>query len=262
MTGYATSKQILQKTAIDKTFCKWLIAHREQLKYKLYNIPTILQAYKTSGNLQTIQNYLNFKKTFHRSNVYDVLKPLFFSNAELDRFANLSKQQIDYNIYYDYFFACRELGLDMTLPKNKYPHNFIHWHDVRISQYRTKLALLNEQKQRELISKFATVANKYLPLQKDIENFTVLLAKTPNELVEEGKALQHCVGSLLYDQKFVREESLIFFVRNSLAPSVPFVTVEYSLKERRILQCYSVKNNKPNNNVLKFINKQWSLCQP
>ncbi len=75
--------------------------------------------------------------------------------------------------------------------------------------------------------------------------------------MEEGKALQHCVGSLHYDQKFVREESLIFFVRNSLTPSVPFVTVEYSLKEKRILQCYSLKNSKPNDSVLDFINKQW-----
>lgn len=42
LASYATSKQILQKTAADKTFCKWLIAHKEQLQYKLYYIPTIL----------------------------------------------------------------------------------------------------------------------------------------------------------------------------------------------------------------------------
>ena len=258
MAGYATSIQILQKTAADKAFCKWLIAHREQLQYKLYYVPTILQAYKTGKDLQFIQNLLSFKKTFHRSNVYDFLKPLFPSSAELEKFAiYLGKQQIDYNIYYDYFVACRELAIDMTLPKNKYPHNFMYWHDIRISQYQTKLALLNEQKKQKLYAQFANVANKYLPLQKDTTDFVVLLAKTPNELVEEGKALQHCVGSLHYDQKFVREESLIFFARNSLAPSVPFVTVEYSLKEKRILQCYSLKNSKPNETVLNFINKQW-----
>ncbi len=31
----------------------------------------------------------------------------------------------------------------------------------------------------------------------------------------------------------------------------------YSLKEKRILQCYSLKNSKPNDSVLDFINKQW-----
>ncbi len=112
------------------------------------------------------------------------MKPLFPTNIELDKFANyLGKQQIDY------FVACRELGLDMTFPKNKYPHDFMHWHDVRISQYQTKLALLNEQKRQKLYTQFATIANKYLPLQKDTIDFVVLLAKHRTSLWKKEK---HC----------------------------------------------------------------------
>lgn len=201
MAAYATSKQILQKTATDKAFCKWLIAHREQLQYGMYYIQTILQVYKTGKDLREIQSLLSFKKSFTHSNVYADLKPLFITNAELEKFAHyLDKQNIYYSLYHDYFLACRGLGLDISLPKNKYSHNFMHWHDVRISQYNTQKALLKEQERQAFHTKFATVANKYLPLQKDTTEFVVLLAKSPTELVEEGKALQHCVGSLHYDQ--------------------------------------------------------------
>ncbi len=187
MAAYATSKQILQKTATDKAFCKWLIAHREQLQYGMYYIQTILQVYKTGKDLREIQSLLSFKKSFTHSNVYADLKPLFITNAELPHFHYRSDHRIG-------------LGLDMSLPKNKYSHNFMHWHDVRISQYNTQKALLKEQERQAFHTKFATVANKYLPLQKDTTEFVVLLAKSPTELVEEGKALQHCVGSLHYDQ--------------------------------------------------------------
>ena len=42
-----------------------------------------------------------------------------------------------------------------------------------------------------------------------------------NELIKEGNALDHCVGKMNYDQKFAREESLIFFVRNKDNPQIP-----------------------------------------
>jgi hypothetical protein len=60
-----------------------------------------------------------------------------------------------------------------------------------------------------------------------------------------------------YDQKFIREESLIFFVRNADMPDVPFVTVEYSLTIRKILQCYGDNDSKPKDEVLEFVNKKW-----
>ena len=73
----------------------------------------------------------------------------------------------------------------------------------------------------------------------------------------EGEKLNHCVGRKNYDQKFVREESLIFFIRNKEEPDIPFVTVEYSLKNHKVLQCYGKSDSKPNEEVLNFVNKIW-----
>lgn len=60
-----------------------------------------------------------------------------------------------------------------------------------------------------------------------------------------------------YDQRFVREESLIFFVRTKQHPDTPFVTLEFSLKTHKVLQCYGEHDHKPNDDVLHYVNKVW-----
>ena len=60
-----------------------------------------------------------------------------------------------------------------------------------------------------------------------------------------------------YDQKFIKEESFIFFVRNKDNPDVPLVTLEYSVKNKKILQCYGDHDTKPSESILHYVNKIW-----
>ena len=60
-----------------------------------------------------------------------------------------------------------------------------------------------------------------------------------------------------YDQKFAREESLIFFIRTKAEPNIPLVTIEYSLKTHKILQCYGDNDSKPSEEILTYVNKIW-----
>ena len=116
----------------------------------------------------------------------------------------------------------------------------------------------DEEERKEFYAKFKTVAEKYLPLQCYKEDtFITVIAKSPNELIYEGDTLHHCVGHMNYDQRFIREESLIFFIRNKNEPEVPFVTVEYSLSKHKVLQCYGENDHKPADNVLEYVNKKW-----
>lgn len=87
--------------------------------------------------------------------------------------------------------------------------------------------------------------------------FVVVIARSPQDLINEGEILHHCVGRMNYDQKFVREESLIFFIRDKQNPTIPFVTMEYSLSQRKILQCYGDHDKKPTDNVMEFAIKKW-----
>jgi len=99
----------------------------------------------------------------------------------------------------------------------------------------------------------------YLPLINSPKSakFVVIMAKSPAELVAEGKALNHCVGRGHYESKMANGQSLIFFVRKANALDKPFVTLEYSLEKKQVLQCYASGNTKPADNVMNFVNNKW-----
>ena len=146
----------------------------------------------------------------------------------------------------------------MTEDKNRYPHDFKRWHDIRIDEYRTALALNDEQKRQALYDEFAAVASKYLGLEYNKKSvYIAIIAQTPSDLVREGEGLHHCVGRMGYDQKFAREESLIFFIRTKEEPDKPLATVEYSLKNHSVLQCYADYDSRPNEDILNFVNNKW-----
>ena len=84
-----------------------------------------------------------------------------------------------------------------------------------------------------------------------------LIAKSPAELIREGDYLHHCVGNMGYDQKFVREETLIFFIRIDTDIKTPFVTVEYSPSRKAILQCQTMYHARPEEKVWNFVHKKW-----
>lgn len=259
LSEYATSVQILRKVGKDKRFRKWLINRRNEIRYGGYYVGTLLTAYKTGKPLQQVQELEAEKKSFYRQDGYKNIKRLFKTDKEVTALMGyISTQNTHISSYSDYISACNYLGLDMSLPKNRFPHDFKRWHDIRIDEYRTAKALKDEEERTELYAKFAAVAEKYLPLQKDDKNaFVVVIAHSPQDLIREGDILHHCVGCMNYDQKFVREESLIFFVRNIAEPDTPFVTVEYSLRNKKVLQCYGEHDSKPSDSVLNFVNKKW-----
>lgn len=170
----------------------------------------------------------------------------------------ITVQHTNVGTYADYVKACVYLGLDMSLERNLLPRDFRRWHDIRIDEYRTAKAVEDRQKREELYARFAEIADKYTCLQHNKRSaFVAIIAKSPAELITEGDALHNCVGRFNYDQKFVREESLIFFIRTKECPDTPFVTVEYSPSRKTILQCYGDHDSKPDDCVLHYVNKVW-----
>jgi hypothetical protein len=256
---FATKKTILAKVSKDKKFRQWLIANQKELTklHSYFYASTILLAYSKHLDLAKAQKLEEFKKSFMKDSEYKHIKEAFNNNIER-LFYYLKEQNIGLALYKDYLTACEFLGLDMTKNKNLTPHNLQYWHDVRIDEMHSKQAEIDELKRKELYENFSFVANKYEALQRNLkDNFVVIIAKSPQDLIYEGDTLHHCVGRMNYDQKFAREESLIFFVRYKENIETPFVTLEYSLKNHKILQCYADHDSKPSDEVLDYVNKKW-----
>lgn len=255
---FADSTMILKKIGEDKAFRKWLMAHRAELTEHYYYVDVILRAYRTGKSLDALQTYHEAKiKLSHDQH----LKPIceLFKGAERERFFDyISNQNTNANTYLDYLKACQYLGLDMSEEKNRFPHDFKRWHDIRIDQYATAQAEADRKAKQELYEQFARIAEKYLPLEHDKKSaFICIIARSPADLIHEGEVLHHCVGRMNYDQRFVREESLIFFIRTKEKPDTPLVTLEYSPHSHKVLQCYGEHDHKPSEDVLHYVNKIW-----
>ena len=257
------SKQILTQIGKDKSFRKWLYKNREAVNRKIYYVSSIISAYKQNKTIDDIQAFEKRKKELNQS-WYKSVREIAKTNYERF-FAYLDKQNIGLALYRDYLRACIELNLDMTLDINRYPHDFYHFHDMRIAEMNTAIAYKNEQRRKEaeeeqkrLAEKFIAVARKFMPLQSlDNGAFVVYIAQSPSELVREGEALHHCVGKMGYDRKFAREQSLIFFVRSAEATDTPLVTIEYDIKSKSIKQCYADHNHKPDQAITDYVNNVW-----
>ncbi len=253
LSDYCYSVQMLKKAGKDKVFRKWLYRNCDELKHSRFDIPAIMRAYKNSISLGEAQRYVDLRKDYELRPILD----LFGDNIEqyLDY---AEKKNIGNRVYLDYLKACNYLGLDMNENKNRLPHDFMRWHDIRIDEADSKRQKEDRKKRKELYKKFSSVADKYAPMQKSEEyGFLMFIAKSPAELQKEGKKLNHCVGSMGYDQKFAREESLIFFLRKHDVPDKPYVTIEYSPKQKKVLQCYAEHNHKPSEDVTEYVNAVW-----
>ncbi len=254
----AMSVTILRLLDKDKHFRKWLFAHHGEIR-AYYYIPSIIKAYKEQKSIELVYERMRLEKDYRSSYNNSLIKQIIPKDEAPKLFAYLEKQHTNLASYEDYLNACRYLNLDLTLLKHRYPHDFQHWHDVRIDQYHTQQAQDDECKRLALRERFKTIANKYSALERLLvrDDYICVIAKSPNELVYEGEQLNHCVGRMNYDQKFAREETLIFFVRNRLAPNTPLVTLEYSLANHKVLQCYGHHDSKPADEILNYVHKKW-----
>ena len=255
--GYAFSKQILQEIGKNKRFAKWLMKNRAELSRNDYNVDVIKTSFRTGRPLAELQNIRKNQQALKKAVGISELRT-FFKN-DLEKFVTyLATQKTSVYSYNDYFRACNYLGLNMTEDKNRYPHDFKRWHDIRIDEYNTAKAMKNAEERKALYEKFAAVASKYVGLEYDKKSvYIAIIAQNPSDLIREGEFLHHCVGRMGYGQKFAREESLIFFIRTKEQPDVPFVTIEYSPKQKRVLQCYGDNDTKPDDGVIEFVNKKW-----
>lgn len=257
LLNLAFSKQILRQVGKDVKFRKWIAQNRKELANYDIIVPTVLKAYKQHKPILQTNAIIKARNSLNRDMF---LKPLAeFFKEDLEKFFSyMGEQQINAYSYLDYFNACNYLGVNMNEDKNRYPHDFKRWHDIRADEYRTAKALKDEEQRKEFYEKFAAVAQKYLGLEYDKKSvYIAVIAHNPADLIKEGELLHHCVGQMGYDQKFAREETLIFFIRAKEQPNIPLVTVEYSPTQKRILQCYGDHDSKPSEDIMTFVNKKW-----
>lgn len=245
--GLYPSVMLLKKCEKDKLFCKYLIKNKENV-FK-YNVQTVVYAF--NHNLRPEDAHFEL---YIRKELKDYLDKNILNNINFVKMHKyFEENNISIYLYKDYLEAIIYLKLDLTQSKNLYPHDFKRMHDLRIDECDSAKAEEEIESKRKFYSDFKKVSNKYkfLEYKKD---YMLEIAPSVMSLKKEGRELKHCVGKLGYDKKMIDEKSLIFFIRKLDNLKKPFVTLEYSLSEHKILQIYGYDDTDPEESVIKFAN--------
>ena len=153
LPGLHDKTTILKLVGKDKKFCKWLVKHQNEIAKGFNYAGVIIESYKTGKPMKAIQDFAERKRRFERESDMQPIRDLF--RKDLERFFSyIDSHKRNARSYLDYLNACNYLGLDMTLPKNRFPHDFNRWHDIRIDQYRTAKAKADKKERAKLYKQF------------------------------------------------------------------------------------------------------------
>jgi predicted RNA-binding Zn-ribbon protein involved in translation (DUF1610 family) len=142
----------------------------------------------------------------------------------------------------DYIEDCKKLEMDLTSESVLFPKSVYNAHQNTIKQVKIKA---NEHL-NEKIGLRAKALRKY---RFEYCGLVIRPATSSNELIEEGSALDHCVGT--YAEKYAKGENIILLIRKTTEPNKSFFTVEV-IKDR-VVQVRGKKNCVPDKAVAEFM---------
>lgn len=161
----------------------------------------------------------------------------------------VKKQQVSFTLYRDYINFCRELNYDLTDPEILYPPHFIDAHDRADAALQAKKIKIKQEQIKAITKK----CKKY---QYEEGDYFIRQPHTPEEIIEEGRILRHCVGG--YAKRHFEGSTTIMFLRKKEEPDIPFYTIEVDNKQK-IVQCYGYRNNleTPKPDEIKLLEKHY-----
>lgn len=233
-----------------------------RLNYRSNDVKKMLKLNKTEMNLlkdrdcETLSAYYTLRKKdpamdentrfqAARSYKFDIdilLKVMDKTGLSLKKVLNYADKlggRFRIRDWNDYLNQCIKLKYDMTDTLVTKPKNLHEAHDRLTKIIKLKADELAQQelaKRRKKLEKMA-----YTDEEKGLQ---IVIPKSIQEIIDEGKRLNHCVGG--YAQRHVEGKLTILFLRTTDKPDVPYYTMEVNT-DGRIVQCRGYRNNCANN---------------
>ena len=86
----------------------------------------------------------------------------------------------------------------------------------------------------------------------ELDGMVVLCPQSPEDIIQEGQALHHCVGT--YVDRVAKQECVILFLRRAAEADKPFYTLE--IRNRKVVQAQTMNHQPPTPEVQRFLD-QW-----
>ncbi len=147
-------------------------------------------------------------------------------------------KRVDSNILDDYWRIARREGYDLEDDHVRFPKNLMREHDRLVQEQRlreeAKRRKEREEQNRKLKEGFKKRAKELKRFNWTRGSLIIRLCEAPEELDQEGKALNHCVAN--YKNSHAEGQRVIFFIRKVKEPDKPYFTLELNVKDLLVVQ--------------------------
>lgn len=145
--------------------------------------------------------------------------------------------------YRDYFEICKKLDYDLKNNSVLYPRDLQKSHDREGRRLKHKN---DARTKRDFIAVYEHINGK---LDFEQDGMKIIYPNTPDDVIAEGHALHHCVGS--YTARVANHECIILFLRKCDAADQPYYTIE--VRGNQAVQVRGMGNSVMTSEVEAFI---------
>lgn len=203
-----------------------------QRKYEINSdVGEILEhitAYKLIQYINKQYSFLRLRKTEYGGNRYNSMQSLVRE-------------------YRDYLAMCKAENHDMSRKSVLYPKDLQKQHDKLVHRIKVKA---DAKTRRDFKQACLDILGKY---DYEKNGLKIIYPSKPEDLVAEGKALNHCVGNARYIDGVANRESIILFIRQCEKQEEPFYTFE--VKDNKVEQIHGVNHVAPTRKVEEFMDE-------
>lgn len=147
--------------------------------------------------------------------------------------------------YRDYLDMCAKEHYDLGNSFVLFPKDLQAAHDKLVRRVKERA---DAKIRREFRDTYRRIMAQ---LDFEMDGMKIVYPATPSEIVAEGHALHHCVGS--YVERVAKQQCVILFLRKCEEEAKPFYTVEVCHK--KVVQVRGMQNEDATPEVKKFISK-------
>lgn len=147
--------------------------------------------------------------------------------------------------YRDYLDMCKKERCDLRNSFVLFPADLQEAHDKTAERILLKT---DAKKRRDFMEAYRRVTSR---LDFTMEGMKIVYPASPEEIVAEGHALRHCVGS--YVDRVANKECMILFLRRCGEESVPFYTLE--VRSKKVTQARGMCNADATPEVKRFLDR-------
>ncbi|MGM0229063.1 hypothetical protein IGJ28_001125 [Enterococcus sp. AZ091] len=156
------------------------------------------------------------------------------------------ENKINFNYYLDYLSILKKLNTPLSNSLVTMPRDLEKKHDEAVVTFNQLKIELEEKTYKERLEKIKK-------LEQEIEEYAFLVPKKLEDIVEEGKNLNHCVGS--YVETHLKGETTILFMRKKEEKEQSLYTIEY--KNKRIIQIQGYGNQEVIPQHVRKVTEKW-----